>query len=162
VIGRTREWWEARAPRERLVFGVGAAALLVASLWAYVWAPVQSDRARLAVAVPQLRARALETVRESAEVERLRAAARGRGAVPQAAIDAAMAGFGDAYAGVAPLGEGRIQVQLRTVPFDELVRTLGALGEAHGVAVESAALRAAGDGRVQVESLVLALPARGG
>jgi general secretion pathway protein M len=164
VIARTREWWEARAPRERLVFGVGAAALLVASLWAYVWAPVQTDRARLAVAVPQLKAQAEETVRESAEVERLRTAARGRGAVPPAAIDAAMkaAGFGDAYAGVAPLGEGRIQVNLRTVPFDELVRTLGALGEAHGVAVESAALRAAGEGRVQVESLVLALPARGG
>jgi type II secretory pathway component PulM len=113
--------------------------------------------------VPKLRAQAAETVRESAEVERLRAAARGRGAVPQGAIEDAMkaAGFGDAYAGVSSLGEGRVQVNLRTVPFDELVRALAALGESHGVAVETAALRAAGEGKVQVESLVLRA-ARGG
>jgi type II secretory pathway component PulM len=163
VIERAREWWRARAPRERLVYGLGAGALLVASLWAYVWLPVQDDRARLAAAVPKLKREAAETVRESAEVERLRAAARGRGAVPQTAIEAAMksAGFGDAYAGVSSLGEGRVQVNLRTVPFDELVRALAALGESHGVAVETAALRAAGEGKVQVESLVLRA-ARGG
>jgi len=167
VIERAREWWQAwwqvRAPRERLVYGLGAGALLVASLWAYVWLPVQDDRARLAAAVPKLEREAAETVRESAEVDRLRAAARARGAVPQGAIEAAMkaAGFGDAYAGVSPLGEGRVQVNLRTVPFDDLVRTLAALGERHGVAVETAALRAAGEGRVQVESLVLRA-ARGG
>jgi general secretion pathway protein M len=163
VIERAREWWRARAPRERLVYGLGAGALVVASLWAYVWLPVQSDRARLAVAVPKLRAQMAETVRESAEVERLRAAARGRGAVPQGAIEEAMkaAGFGDAYAGVSSLGEGRVQVNLRAVPFDQLMRTLAALGESHGVAVESAALKAAGEGRVQVELLVLRAARRG-
>jgi type II secretory pathway component PulM len=163
VIERAREWWLARAPRERLVYGLGAGALVVASLWAYVWLPVQSDRVRLAVAVPKLRAQMAETVRESAEVERLRAAARGRGAVPQGAIEEAMkaAGFGDAYAGVSSLGEGRVQVNLRAVPFDQLMRTLAALGESHGVAVESAALKAAGEGRVQVELLVLRAARRG-
>jgi len=167
VIGPARErweaWWQSRAPRERLVYGLGAGALLVASLWAYVWLPVQDERARLAAAVPKLAREAAETVRASAEVERLRAAARARGAVPQGTIEAAMkaAGFGDAYAGVASLGEGRVQVNLRTVPFDQLVRTLAALGESHGVAVETAALRAAGEGKVQVESLVLRA-ARGG
>jgi general secretion pathway protein M len=163
VIARAREWWQARAPRERRVLGLGAAALAVAALWAYVWLPIQSERARLAATAPALRVQAAETVRESAEVERLRAAARSRGTVPQAAIDDALkaAGFGEAYAGLASLGEGRVQVNLRTVPFDELVRTLAALAERHGVAVESAALRAAGDGKVQVESLVLRA-ARGG
>ena len=158
-----REWWQARAPRERLVYGVGAGALVIASLWAYVWLPLQSDRARLAAALPKLRVQAAETVRESAEVERLRAAARARGAVPQGAIEDAMkaAGFGDAYAGVSPLGEGRVQVNLRTVGFDELVRALAALGESQGVTVESMALKAAGEGKVQVESLVLRA-ARGG
>ncbi len=58
VIERAREWWQARAPRERLVYGLGAGALVVASLWAYVWLPVQDDRARLAVTVPKLRAQA--------------------------------------------------------------------------------------------------------
>jgi type II secretory pathway component PulM len=163
MIERAREWWRARAPRERLVYAIGAGALAVASVWAYVWLPVQDDRARLAAAVPKLKEQAAETMREAAEVERLRAAVRGRGAVPQGAIEDAMkaAGFGDAYAGVSSLGEGRVQVNLRTVPFDELVRTLAALGENHGVAVETAALKAAGEGKVQVESLVLRA-ARGG
>ena len=121
MIERAREWWRARAPRERLVYGLGAGALVAASLWAYVWLPVQGDRARLATAVPKLRAQAAETTRESAEVEHLRAAARGRGAVPQGAIEDAMkaAGFGDAYGGVSSLGESR------------------------GVAVESATLKTA-------------------
>ena len=163
MIERAQAWWRARAPRERLVYGAGAGALLLASLWAYVWLPVQDGRARLVAAVPTLRAAAQETARESAEVERLRASARKRGAVPQAAIEEAMktAGFGEAYAGVSSLGEGRVQVNLRTVPFDDLVRTLAALGETHGVAVESVALKAAGEGKVQVESLVLRA-ARGG
>jgi general secretion pathway protein M len=163
VIGRVREWWQARAPRERLVYGGGAAALLIASLWAYVWLPLQNERAQLVAALPKLRVQAAETVRESAEVERLRAAARKRGGVPQDAIGEAMkaAGFGDSYAGISSLGEGRVQVNLRTVPFDELVRALAALAENQGVAVESVALKAAGEGKVQVESLVLRA-ARGG
>ena len=52
-------------------------------------------------------------------------------------------------------------MNLRTVPFDELVRALAALAENQGVAVESVALKAAGEGKVQVESLVLRA-ARGG
>lgn len=163
MIERAREWWRSRAPRERAVLGIGATALLLAAVWAYVWVPIADDRARLAGALPGLRVQTEALVRESAEVDRLRAAARGRGAVPQGAIEDAMksAGFGDAYTGVAALGEGRVQVNLRAVPFDELVRSLAELGESHGVAVESVALRAAGEGKVQVESLVLRA-ARGG
>lgn len=145
------------------MLATGGAALLIAALWAYVWVPIADDRARLATVMPALRVQADLLVRESAEVERLRAAARARGAVPPAAIEDALksAGFGDAFTGVAPLGEGRVQVNLRAVSFDELVRALAALGERHGVAVESVALKAAGEGKVQVESLVLRA-ARGG
>lgn len=163
MIERMRAWWAARAPRERAVLGVGGAALALAALWAYVWVPIAEDRARLAAALPGLRAQAAALALEAAEVERLRTAARGRGAASPAAIEDALkaAGFGAAFTGVAPLGEGRVQVNLRAVPFDELARALAALGERQGVAVESLALRAAGDGRVQVESLVLRT-ARGG
>lgn len=163
MIERLREWWTARAPRERAVFGIGGAALAVAALWAYAWVPIADERARLAAAMPGLRAQAAAVAREAAEVERLRAAARSRAAASPAAIEEALkaAGFGAALAGVAPLGEGRVQVNLRAVPFDDLARALAAVGERHGVAVESVALRAAGAGKVQVESLVLRT-ARGG
>jgi len=166
VTARLLEWWGARAPRERAVLAAAAAALALASLWAYVWIPLAADRARLADALPRLRAAARELARDAAEVERLRAAVRARGAVtaPAGAIEETLkgAGLGDGYAGVAALGDGRVQVSLRAVPFDALVRALAQLTEAHGLAVESIALKASGEpGKVQVETLVLRA-ARGG
>ena len=166
MIGQLREWWQARAPRERTVIGGAAVALAVAGLWAYVWVPIEADRARLAEALPRLRAAAQALAHEAAEVDRLRAAARARGAAaaPEAAIEATLkaAGLGDGYAGVTALGDGRVQVNLRAVPFDALARAVAELAEGHGLAVERIALKAGGEpGKVQVESLVLRT-ARGG
>lgn len=160
MIERLLEWWRARAPRERAVIAAGASALAVAALWAYVWIPIEADRARLAESLPRLRAAAHDVGREAAEVDRLRAAARARGggAAPQAAIEETLkaSGLGDGYAGVAALGDGRVQVNLRAVPFDALVRVVAQLAEAHGLTVERIALKASGEpGKVQVETLVL-------
>jgi general secretion pathway protein M len=166
VIERLLEWWGARAPRERAVIAAGAAALALAALWAYVWAPIEADRARLVDALPRLRAAAAELARDAAEVGRLRAAAQARGtaAAPAGAIEQTLkrSGLGDGYAGVAVLGDGRVQVNLRAVPFDALVRAVAELAEAHGLAVERIALKASGEpGKVNVETLVLR-GARGG
>ena len=155
-----RELWNSREPRERAVIAVGLGALVVAALWAWVWHPIASDRARLVAALPQLRAQVQQVARQGAEVERLRNAARSRGVAP--APDEAIAttakslGLGEAVAAVTALGEGRVQVALKPVSFDALVRMLGELGTEHGLAVESLVVRAAPDpGRVQVETLVL-------
>jgi type II secretory pathway component PulM len=166
VIGELRERWQARTPRERAVIGAAAAALAVAALWAYVWLPLAADRARLVEALPRLRAAAQTLAHQATEVDRLRAAARARGAAgaPQDAIEATLkaSGLGDGYAGITPLGDGRVQVNLRAVPFDALAGAVAQLAEAHGLAVERIALKAAGEpGKVQVESLVLRA-ARGG
>ncbi len=166
MIERWREWWRAREPRERAVIAAAAAALGVAVLWAYVWIPIEADRARLVEALPRLRAAAQGFAHEAAEVERLRAAVRARGgiAAPQAAIEETLraSGLGDGYAGVTTLGDGRVQVNLRAVPFDALARVVAQLAEAQGLAVERVALKASGEpGKVQVEMLVLRA-ARGG
>jgi general secretion pathway protein M len=166
VIERLREWWRAREPRERVVIAAAAAALGVVVVWAYVWVPIEADRARLVDALPRLRAAAQGVVREAAEVERLRAAVRARGGAPapQAAIEETLksSGLGDGYAGVTALGDGRIQVNLRAVPFDALARVVAQLAEAEGLAVERIELKASGEpGKVQVETLVLRA-ARGG
>jgi general secretion pathway protein M len=166
VIEHLREWWRARAPRERAVIAAAAAALAVAALWAYVWVPIEADRARLVEALPRLRAAAQGLAREAVDVERLRAAVRARGAMaaPQATIEETLkaSGLGDGYAGVTALGDGRVQVNLRAVPFDALARVVAQLAETHGLAVERVALKASGEaGKVQVETLVLRA-ARGG
>jgi type II secretory pathway component PulM len=161
-----RELWRAREPRERLVIAIGLGALLAAALWAYVWDPIVRDRARLVTALPQLRAQAREVAAQGAEVERLRNAARSRGApaAPEAAIAAAAAalGLGEAIGTVTALGEGRVQVAVKPVAFDTLVRLLGELGTQHGYAVESLVVRAAPErGRVHVETLMLRTGATG-
>ena len=54
------------------------------------------------------------------------------------------------------LGGGRVQVNLGVVPFDALVRAIAQLAEQHGLAVETIALKAAGEpGKLRVETLVL-------
>lgn len=155
-----RELWRAREPRERLVIGLGFGALLAAALWAYAWEPITRDRARLVGALPQLRAQARAVAAQGAEVDRLRNAARSRGApvAPDAAVGAAAAavGIGDAIGAVTAHGEGRVQVAVKPVAFDALVRLLGELGTRHGYAVEALLVRAAPErGRVLVETLVL-------
>jgi general secretion pathway protein M len=155
-----RELWNAREPRERMVIAAGLGALLVAVLWAYVWDPIATDRARLAAALPKLRAQAQLVATQGAEVERLRNAARSRGTptAPEAAIGAAAKslGLGDAIGAVTVLGEGRVQVVVKPVAFDALVHLLGELAAGQGLAVESLVVRVAPEpGRVQVETLVL-------
>jgi general secretion pathway protein M len=159
VTTRALEWWGERTPRERAVVAAAAAALAVAALWAYVWTPIAADHARLVEALPRLRAAASEVAGQAAEVQRLRAAARARGALAAspAAIQEALktSGLGG-DAGVAALGDGRVQVNLRAVPFDALMRAVAQLADAHGLAVERIALKASGEpGKVQVETLVL-------
>ncbi len=166
MIEHLREWWQARAPRERAVIAAAGAALALALLWAYAWVPIEADRTRLVEALPRLRAAAQGVAREATEVEGLRAAVRARGgiAAPQAAIEETLkaSGLGDGYAGVTALGDGRVQVNLRAVPFDALARVVAQLAEAQGLAVERIALKASGEpGKVQVETLVLRA-ARGG
>jgi type II secretory pathway component PulM len=166
MIGRLREAWQARSARERGTIAIGVGALIVAALWAYVWVPIEADRARLVRALPTLRAQAEQLVRDSAEVERLRSAARSRGSAsaPQRAVEDAMraGGLGEGYSGVAALGEDRIQVNLGVVPFDALVRVITQLAETHGLAVETIAVKATGEsGKVRVETLVLQGPRNG-
>jgi general secretion pathway protein M len=160
MIDQLREWWRARNARERSLIGGGGALVLVAVLWAYVWAPIASERARLIASLPALRVQAQHVAEQAAEVERLRTAARSRteSGPPQRAIEDAMkaAGFAEGFAGVAALGGGRFQVNLGVVPFDALLRVVAQLAERQGLAVETIALKATNEaGKVRVESLVL-------
>lgn len=147
-------------PRERAIIAVGGGALALAILWAYVWDPIAAERTRLVEVVPRLRMQAVQVAAQGAEVDQLRAAVRARGPAPapQAAVEETMkaTGLGGALGEVTSVGEGRVQVALRPVVFDALVRALAQLAESHGMAVDTIAIKAAGEpGKVQVENLVL-------
>jgi len=160
MLERWREWWRGRNTRERALLAGGGAALAVASLWAYVWVPLESDRSRLTATLPTLRTQAQQLALQAGDVERLRASAHARGgATPsQSAIEQALknADIGAGVVDVAMLGGGRVQVTLGVVPFDTLVGVIAQLAESHGLAVETIVLKAAGEpGKVRVETLVL-------
>lgn len=68
-------YWLDRAPRERWVFGIGAAVLAAGIAYAYVWLPVARERERLVMDLPRLRMQAQEMRAEALLIERLRSGA---------------------------------------------------------------------------------------
>lgn len=156
-----RAIWNARAERERQIVAAGALLLVVAALWAYVWSPLQADRARLRTEVPRLRAEAALVATGAAEVTRLRGAlqAIAPGSGTTLIETRAREYFVAAYGGVTPLGDERYRLSLQPVPFASLTRFLGVLAADHAIVVETLALAAHADGgTVNVEGLVLRAP----
>ncbi len=158
MLDRLREGWQSRTAQERVLIAVGVSAVTIAALWAYVWVPIEAERARLITSVPKLRAQTQLLARDASDVARLRAAASSRGdtSPPAGAVEEAIRSAGLGEAGTAALGEGRVQVNLGVVPFDPLIRALAQLAQAHGLAVDTISLKAAGEpGKVRVETLIL-------
>lgn len=71
MIGRLREFWQARDKRERLLLTAVAALILLA---AYVWLLIAADRGRgeLSAALLSLRSEAARLERDATEIESLR------------------------------------------------------------------------------------------
>jgi general secretion pathway protein M len=154
-------FWQARSPRERRIVTAGAAALLAAALWAYVWVPLQADRARLARDLPGLRAEAAMVAAGAAEAARLRSAPRSAPGGALAAIEArGREAFAGAFGAVAAVGDERYRVTLQPVAFETLARFLGGLAADHGLVVDRLALSPQPAGAlVAVDALVLRAPA---
>jgi general secretion pathway protein M len=153
--------WNARSPRERRAIALGAAVVTVALLWAYLWVPLQTDRARLLQELPRLRVAAGAVAEGAQEAPRLRAAVQRATAGSAAGVIEARAreDFAAAFGAVAALGDDRYRVTLQPVAFEALTRYLGALATEHGIVVDSLALAPqAGPGTVAVEALVLRAP----
>jgi general secretion pathway protein M len=73
VRKRLRDWWQARAPRERTV-ALALGALLAAALYAWWLHAAYSARAQLGSRVAALRTQAARVDAQAIEVERLRVA----------------------------------------------------------------------------------------
>lgn len=155
------QFWSARAPRERLVLGGGAALLALALGFAYGWLPMQREVSQLRQTLPQLRDQARQLQQDAQEVGRLKAqpaAVREAGSLLQVVEQRALAGgLRERIASIAPQGVGQVRVVLPRVGFDEWLGWLGELQTRHGVRVESARIEAADDpGWVSVDVLLKA------
>jgi general secretion pathway protein M len=139
-------WWNARAPRERLILAAGAAAVLVLVLLA-VLLPLQraAAEARGRVADKQAALAWLQTVEPqlSAAAATAAPAATGESLLVLAERAAREAGIAKALTGGQPSGNGAFRLRLEDVAFDSLAQWLAQLTQRHGVIIESATI----DGR---------------
>lgn len=155
------QFWSARAPRERLVLGGGAALLALALGFAYGWLPMQREVSQLRQMLPQLRDQARQLQQDAQEVGRLRAQpamTREAGSLVLAIEQGAVAsGLRERIASIAPQGGGQVRVVLPRIGFDEWLGWLGELQTRYGARVELARVEAAADpGWVSVDMLLKA------
>jgi general secretion pathway protein M len=153
------QFWRARAPRERLVLGGGAALLVLALGYAYGWLPMQRDAAQMRKELPQLRVQARQLQQDAAEVVRLRAqtvVARTVDSLTSIVEQRAVAGgLRERIESITALDTRHVRVVLPQVAFDAWVAWLGELQANDGIRVESARIEA-GDtaGVIKVEAVL--------
>lgn len=110
------EFWSARLQGERRLLVAGAALVALTALYLYVWLPVSTERTRLLVELPQLRAHAAGLERDAAELQRLRAKSAARFAELETLLkDAfAMDGSQGNPTQVRRMPEGRVEVTVES------------------------------------------------
>lgn len=151
------QFWRARAPRERLVLGGGAALLALALGYAYGWLPMQRDAAQIRKELPQLRVQARQLQQDAAEVARLRVqpeVARTVDSLASVVEQRAVAGgLRERIESITAQDARRVRLVLPQVALDDWIVWLGELQAKDGVRVESAHI-VAGDkaGVVRVET----------
>lgn len=152
-----RIWWQARAPRERVILLAGAAFVSVALIWALLLNPMAQHRAELARTVPEQRAFLAWMNSLNASAGRPAGAAQGSlfSVVDRSARATALAGT---LSRIQPEGVGTVRVWFDDAPFNDLVMWLAALEREQGVQVTAfAADRTASPGRVSAR-LTLSRP----
>lgn len=153
------QFWRARAPRERLVLGGGAALLVLALGYAYGWLPMQRDAAQMRKELPQLRVQARQLQQDAAEVARLRAqpvVARTIDRLASIVEQRAVAGgLRERIESVTAQDPRHVRLVLPRVALDDWIVWLGELQAKDGVRVGSAHI-VAGDaaGVVRVEAVL--------
>ncbi len=158
-------WYEQLPARDQRLLHLGQIVVPLLLLYLLVWDPLMSAHAALARTLPLERERAAQFAQQADAMERL----RGRGPIaadtqrsPRALIEAsaARAGLSGQLQQIEVLAGERMQVQLAPLEFDVLVGWLTTLASNEGWRTDTVQLKAAGDGRVKVERLVLVASGR--
>ena len=153
--------WTARSPRERAVIGWSAAIVAALLAFAFAWLPMERDRARLAAALPQLRASVAEMRAQADEARALRAMpARAAGAATPLATLVASGTLAQGLPGarLTALDAKRVRLAVDDASWTRLAEWIAGAQSLHGLVVETATVEALpAAGRVRAE-LLLAAP----
>ena len=115
-----KQFWLERAPRERMILGVGGSVLLLVLLYLLLIEPAWTGIARLERALPQQRAQAAELDALLGEVKGLKSqpqVATVSTSEVKGAIEASLSRAGLKTARVVPLSDGDIQLSFANVPY---------------------------------------------
>jgi general secretion pathway protein M len=139
-----RSWWQARAPRERVMLAAGAIVLAL-GLGFTLMQSVERSRASLRIAVPALRAQAALLEQRAAEFARWRAAPRATASPGDLRTllqaQAAAAGLGRVLTGLEAVDAAQVKVVFGAVAFADWLEWVAGL-EAQQVRVEACRIEA--------------------
>jgi general secretion pathway protein M len=151
-----RNFWSARAPREKLALAAAGTVLVLALLYLVLIEPAFTGLAQLQRSLPQTRAQAARLDALLAEAHALKArppAAQVPAAQMRTSLDASLAAAGLKAERIVPLSNGDLQLKFVNVPYGRWSAWLAAserdLG-AHAVAVDAKAAPAPGDVDVEL------------
>lgn len=154
-------WWQSRAPRERLVLAGGMAAVLVALLYALVWEPLHEALAQRQQTIQDQRVTLQWMQEKMDELEQLRAQVPHTDpSTPVPSLlgvlesSARAAGLRERITRMEPAGENRVQVSLRNASFDRSLQWMIALQERYGIEADENTMSAA-DRRGEVNATIL-------
>lgn len=141
-VDLAKAYWSARSPREQLALSLAAAAVIAAALYLLLLGPGLEARARLAAALPKLRAQLDDMQRQEKEIALLR---KKVGANPQRAdlkalLQSALArtSFAKSVARIDTAPGGKAVFAANPVNFDEWIAWVESLQREFGVRLEDA------------------------
>lgn len=130
MMDTIRQFWRERAPRERLVLGLGGSVLLLTLVYLLLIEPAWSGITRLERSLPQQRAQAAELDALLGEVKGLRAQPQVATVSPaemKGAIEKSLGRAGLKTARMVPLSDGDVQLTFANVPYGSFVAWLASI-----------------------------------
>lgn len=137
-----KRWWQEREPGERWFLSIGAGAITLLLVYAFLWEPLQTRIAQQHATLAEQQGTLEWMRRASSEVRQLRTrAADQRTDGPQPSLlgilesSAREQGLRDRIGRMEPVGDDTVRLDLREVGFDRALRWIATLQQSHGVEV---------------------------
>ena len=145
--------WSVLSGRQRSVIAAGAAILIVALLFAYVWLPLQHSRSDNAARLPELRAALAGMQRQTEELQRIRAVPPAAASLRPLDAQALRAAFTGSQVVVTALDRQRFGLAIADTGYAVWIDELNRLQAQSAARVEDATLSALTQpGRIKVEA----------
>ena len=148
--------WHGLERRQRQIIVGGAGVAIIALFFAYVWLPLERERAQLGTRLPQLRARLADMQRQAEEIKLVRSAPPVAITTRELDAQALRAAFSGSEVTVSALGNQRFKLAIAATAYSSWIDELRRLQNQSVLRVDEATLispaEAAQSGIVKVDA----------